>query len=261
MHFLIRFFALLSFFINYRELAAVSSSIPKGQNIPQILKQCQKNDPKLNECLKNAIESVRPNLAKGIPELLIPKCEPLKVPEIRIIQNAGAIRVESQYNDVIIHGLSNFTLRDINVDPVSKRFRADLWFPHLQMTSNYIIQGKVLLMPLVGNGLATGNFSDVDATITIKKKDSSDVDRAHENSEKIGDIKVEFNIGSASVKLDNLFNGEPEIGEMMNGFLNNNWREITAEIRPALAESIERILYGIANQLDKKYGLNNILQE
>lgn len=70
---------------------------------------------------------------------------------------------------------------------------------------------------------------------------------------------MEFNIGGASVQLDNLFNGEPELGAMMNKFLNNNWREITAEIRPALAESIERILYGIAHQLNELYGLDNIL--
>lgn len=92
----------------------------------------------------------------------------------------------------------------------------------------------------------------------MKKKNSSEIKRTPENNEKIGDIHVEFNIGGASVKLDNLFNGDPELGAMMNGFLNNNWREITAEIRPALAESIERILYGIANQLDKMYGLENI---
>lgn len=75
----------------------------------------------------------------------------------------------------------------------------------------------------------------------------------------MADINVEFNIGGASVHLDNLFNGEPELGAMMNKFLNVNWREITAEIRPALAESIERILYGIAHRLNEMYGLNNML--
>lgn len=78
---------------------------------------------------------------------------------------------------------------------------------------------------------------------------------------RLGDIQVEFNIGNASVKLDNLFNGDPELGTMMNSFLNTNWREITAEIRPALGESIERILYGIAAQLNDMYGLDKLLGE
>lgn len=82
---------------------------------------------------------------------------------------------------------------------------------------------------------------------------------AHEDGGKVGDIKVEFNIGNASVHLDNLFGGDPELGAMMNKFLNENWKEITAEIRPALGESIESILYGIANQLNEMYDLEKLL--
>lgn len=124
-----------------------------------ILKQCHKNDPNLTECLRKAIESVRLNLTDGIPELLIPPCEPLVIPEIRIKQNAGAISMESEYSHVVISGLSNFTLRDIYVDSAQNQFRADLWFPALKMTSNYMMHGKLLLMPILGNGTASGNFS------------------------------------------------------------------------------------------------------
>lgn len=76
---------------------------------------------------------------------------------------------------------------------------------------------------------------------------------------RVDDVNVEFNIGGASVKLDNLFNGDPELGAMMNKFLNDNWREITSEIRPALGESIEHILYGIANRLHEMYSLDEFL--
>lgn len=108
--------------------------------------------------MRRVIESFRANLSQGIPELLIPPCEPLKIPEIRIQQNAGAIRMDSEYSNIVISGLSNFTLRDIHVDAESNSVRAELWFPVLQMTSNYMLQGKILLMPLAGNGVASGNF-------------------------------------------------------------------------------------------------------
>lgn len=123
-----------------------------------ILKLCQKNDPNLTECLRKVVETIRPNLTAGIPDLLIPPCEPLKIPEIRIVQNAGAIRMESEYNNVIISGLSNFTLRDIDVDAKKGCIRADLWFPSLGMKSNYAIHGNILLMPITGSGNAYGNF-------------------------------------------------------------------------------------------------------
>lgn len=127
--------------------------------LAQILKRCHPKDPNLKDCLRNAIESIRVNLTDGIPELLIPPCEPLKIPEINIKQNAGAIRIESEYSDMTIYGFSNFTLRDISVDVPKKRLQADLWFPELGMTSNYLIHGKLLLMPITGSGKAYGNFS------------------------------------------------------------------------------------------------------
>lgn len=39
----------------------------------------------------------------------------------------------------------------------------------------------------------------------------------------VSDVKVTFNIGGASVKLDNLFNGDLELGELMNKFLNGSF--------------------------------------
>lgn len=94
----------------------------------------------------------------------------------------------------------------------------------------------------------------------MHKKDSSTTEHDVKNSRQC-DINVEFNIGNASVKLDNLFNGDDELGSMMNQFLNSNWREITAEIRPALAQSIENILCGIATRLNEMYDLDDIINE
>lgn len=73
------------------------------------------------------------------------------------------------------------------------------------------------------------------------------------------DIDVDFNIGNASVHLDNLFGGDEELGTVMNRFLNENWREITAEIRPALSSSIANILREIARRLYEIYPIQQIL--
>lgn len=114
--------------------------------------------------MREAIELLRSNkeknLTSGIPELLIPPCEPLSIPEIRIKQNAGAIRMECIYSDVVISGLSNFTIRKVHVDKLSGSFRIDFWFPMLKMSSKYHINGKVLLMPLHGSGNSFGDFCE-----------------------------------------------------------------------------------------------------
>lgn len=75
------------------------------------------------------------------------------------------------------------------------------------------------------------------------------------------EILVDFNIGAATVKLNNLFNGDLELGTVMNKFLNENWKEVTAEMRPALAKSIENILRGIVGRLFEVYPLKQILPD
>lgn len=78
---------------------------------------------------------------------------------------------------------------------------------------------------------------------------------------KTNEIQVDFNIGGATVELTNLFNGDKELGTVMNKFLNDNWKEVTAEMRPALAKSIENILRGIAGRLFELYPLKQILPD
>lgn len=87
--------------------------------------------------------------------------------------------------------------------------------------------------------------------VTIDGKDHFKVDQIH----------VEFNIGGASVLLTNLFNGDQELGSAMNKFLNENWKEVTAEMRPALSKAIENILRGVTGQLFETYPLEQILPE
>lgn len=77
------------------------------------LKICHRKDPKLNECVQESIEKLRPKLATGIKELLLPSCEPLVIPQIAIKQNAGAVSMESIYSNVLVHGLTNFTLHGV----------------------------------------------------------------------------------------------------------------------------------------------------
>lgn len=77
------------------------------------LKICHQNDPNLNECVQLSIEQLRPKLADGIQELLIPPCEPLEIPKVTIKQNAGAISMESEYSSILVFGLTNFTLESV----------------------------------------------------------------------------------------------------------------------------------------------------
>lgn len=115
--------------------------------------------------------------------------------------------------------------------------------------------GRLITQPLS----VSPRPGDIDAAVSMEHNIITKTDnRKHLD---VNDVKVELNIGSASVNLDNLFNGDAELGSMMNKFLNDNWREITAEIRPALAESTQHILRSMANRLTGMYSIDQFLPD
>lgn len=78
---------------------------------------------------------------------------------------------------------------------------------------------------------------------------------------RVGDLFVDFNVGNADVQLDDLFNGDSELGEAMNHFLNENWRSVAAEMRPALEDSIGRILHGMTDRFFEAYTMDQLFPE
>lgn len=77
------------------------------------LKVCHRTDPKLNDCLKQSVENLKPFLKTGIPEFGIPSCEPLEIPEVILDQGTGAVSVRSTYTDIKVFGPSEFTLKSV----------------------------------------------------------------------------------------------------------------------------------------------------
>lgn len=77
---------------------------------------CHRSDPLLNDCVRTAILTLQPKLADGISDLLIPSCEPLQIPRVTIRQNAGAISMDSEYANILVYGLTNFTLRSVRFE-------------------------------------------------------------------------------------------------------------------------------------------------
>lgn len=49
----------------------------------------------------------------GIPELNIPGCEPLVLPEIVMNQGKGSVSVQSKYTNIKIFGPTNFKLESV----------------------------------------------------------------------------------------------------------------------------------------------------
>ncbi|KOC69868.1 Protein takeout, partial [Habropoda laboriosa] len=212
------------------------------------LKICHRSDPHLGECIKESVNSLKPYLKNGIQVLGIPSCEPFRLEEIDIDQSSGPIYIRAKYNNVSIFGGSNIIPKSIKVDFDKNRIRLKLYIPRLEMIANYSLNGRIMLLPIRGNGLGRGNFTDIDAIVTLQLQRYSN-ERTGLVHQRVEDIYVDFNIGHATVHLDNLFDGDETLSAAMNLFLNDNWKTVIAEIRPKLEETIADIVKNFADSI------------
>lgn len=192
----------------------------------------------------------------GIPELNVPSMDPLFVDEIKISQTGG-IMLAAKFRNITITGATNFRLRSVRADVATDKFRMKIWFPALEMRASYELRGQLLMMPINGKGLCFGNFTDIDGVLSMKLQR---VKQGEDEHYKVDFMQIEFNIGGAKVQLDNLFeNGDVELSKSMNHFINENWRMVTAELRPNLERTISEILAGVTNKFFEAYPINKLL--
>lgn len=136
--------------------------------------------------------------------------------------------------------------------------RLKLFIPRLEMVSNYVMDGRIMMLSITGNGLGHGNFTDIDVIVTIQMERYLN-ERTGSIHQAVDDIYVDFEIGHATVHLDNLFDGDEMLSGAMNLFLNDNWNTIIAEIRPKLEETIAMLIMKFTNTIFSVFPENVLL--
>jgi len=143
---------------------------------------------------------------------------------------------------------------DVNNDRVGLK----LFLPHLEMIAHYNMNGKILLLPITGDGLAHGNWTDIDVIATIQSERylSQKTGKIHL---RVSDFYVDLKMGHVSIYLDNLFNGDRVMSDAMNLFLNNNWEVVAAEMKPALEQTISELFKAFSNKIYSKFPMDTLL--
>ncbi|XP_014289106.1 protein takeout [Halyomorpha halys] len=226
-------------------LLATASSIKLLSKQPEWLKApCKRKDPNLNECIRSTFQGMFPYFAKGIPEVNIPRFEPLFIEKIGITKGHGAVTLTGNFNNLYAHGPSNTTAVSCLFDIENGRFNMGLNIPMITTESQYNLKGNILLLPLIGVGNAKLILRNVTTEVYMKvsfpKVQGEEVMR-------VDGMKVEFRMANCRVHLDNLFNGNKVLGHTVNNFLNKNALEVVEELKENIGENLAVVFKKIMN--------------
>lgn len=220
---------------------------------PNSFSRCNQEDGK---CLLEAITATFRSFYKGVPEIGLVPLDPLQIDKMDIIQGDGPINIELNFKKVNLLGFqhaqvkkaSGFTANPTKMD-------MNVLVPVASLVGGYKINGKVLILPIQGEG--SSNMTMVNCGITLKWTGKLE-DRNGKQFYQIDKFKVNFDTSRFYMDFSNLFNGDKALGDNMNVFLNDNWQDILKELKPAIAAAFTKIFEAVVRNVFNKVPYNEL---
>ncbi|XP_046666994.1 protein takeout-like [Homalodisca vitripennis] len=224
----------------------------------EYFKICHRSDPELSTCIKNSIETLRPSLVKGIPELKLVPLDPLFIPKLEMQDGQGNFKFRQTLTDLYIHGLRNFEIQNITVDLDKNVMSMKCFTKTIDFEGDYEMAGKIMMLNLKGKGRASLNFTDVTTTAFIQNEDFQKNGMVFTRVES---LKWIIEPQHAKFHFTNLFNGDKTLGDATNRFLNENWKEAFKIYRNLPEEAFGTLIKDLANKVYTLFPRNELYPE
>lgn len=231
-------------------------NIDAAVKLPKGFLRCKQSDPQFEKCVNKAANLAIPELVKGQPKFGLPVIDPLRITSLIINQGHGPVNIRLNFTNLDIIGLTGSSVTNLKTDiqKAQMSFKVTMRTP-LNLIGQYSVEGKVLVLPIVGHGPCNLTLDKFEATITGH---FSPTEKGGEIYWLLKDLNFDFTVTKLYMNLANLFNGDKALGTQMNIFLNENWKEILEELRPAFTTALTTIFRNMAQRFFEKVPLNQM---
>ncbi|EFA03555.2 protein takeout [Tribolium castaneum] len=206
-----------------------------AQNPLYFLKQCQRDDPNINVCLKQSANFLVANMRRGIPELGITEPEPIIIDEIGIALGSGPDGYRASFRNIHAYGVSNITVTGVRSDVDSNQFQFTLYIPKISARANYESSGVLMLVQASGGGEYWGEYEGIKCKVYIRASPHRIGQRAFLTLQQ---IKMDFSVKNIRMGVENVHNGNSVIQAALNLFINSNAQELLKEMKPDLKKKL-----------------------
>lgn len=235
---------------------AVLGNVAHG-GLPTKLKVCSRTEPKIEQCIIDAVDHIRKNLANGDfgEDFKVPKLEPLFIEQMKMQRGQ---EFQAVFNKVYVTGASTFKIDRLQSKPLNLSFDLVTSIPKLNFTGKYGLKMKILLLNLQGKGDIKGELTNTRLAIRIRgfteSINGTDFVRFHR-------LGMRLKIEDGRFQLDNLFNGDPVLGQVGNQVINENSRVFLDELIPGLEKNLSRLFTEIVNNLLQNATIDDMFPE
>ncbi|EFA05095.1 Protein takeout-like Protein [Tribolium castaneum] len=239
-------------------LLLVAGFATHAAKLPSTFKRCHKSDPKFDDCLVVNIEDAIHQLKNGAPELGLDSFEPLLISELVIGEGSGPVNVQQNFKNVKLHGLTGSKVLSQKASLDQNMLFAQSVTPMLRLEADYDMKGRVLLLPVFGNGPCNVTLVNTKINHTLI---GEPFERKGRTFLKWVDYKVTLRPEIVKFHFANLFNGDDRLGNEINRVINENWDAVFTDVRDGYEKSFGLIFKDLANRVFTRVPLKDIFLE
>ncbi|XP_044260824.1 protein takeout-like [Tribolium madens] len=211
---------------------------------PHSFKTCKRSDPDFKKCVKEAAEYNIHQLVHPFKDLKLPGLKPLLIPTLVIGSGKRAVAVEQRFHNCNLHGFEHISFQKFEFDFEKNTLNFDSLISEVTKKCDYQLSGRVLLLPIQGEGESTVVLKNVKIAGYVKYET---VKRSGKTYLKFVDHRISLDVSHVYFHFDNLFNGDKALGDNINTVLNDNWREVFEDVKSGYSEVMSEIIQSLLN--------------
>lgn len=94
-----------------------------------------------------------------IKRVNLPPTDPFHIPSLNIDRQLTFLNIKAKLRNVLAFGGRHYSIQQLNANPNDLTVTFKIYFPRLECSGEYDLQGKLLLLSLNNVGTFKGNFS------------------------------------------------------------------------------------------------------
>ncbi|XP_037052439.1 protein takeout-like isoform X2 [Bradysia coprophila] len=237
-------------------ISCIVVSLTSAAKYPSDLPRCKAGD---SVCLPKVITEILNKYPNGHKGLKMPVMEPLHINKLEMWQKENSpIAINLTFNHLDMYGSSETKILRIvgfEADPTTSKFEVTASIPKLSIFGKYTMSGIILILPILGSGNSSIVFDNVLFTVRFKPKVTEKNGKKYIQTER---YDLSFDTTRMHLHFENIFDGNKELSDDTNWFLNENWRYIFLEVRPLIEFAVEEMAKSVINRIFLKLPYNEI---
>ncbi|XP_017844864.1 uncharacterized protein LOC108601476 [Drosophila busckii] len=232
----------------------------RALQFPTDIQKCKLSDEK---CLKDSVNYVLHTYgATGVKPLGLVPLDPLHIKKFGLGKKPNSpVSIDLQFKDALLIGLKDAMVKKVThfTKDLKNPVTIDLIAPKLILKGPYSVEGKVLILPIVGNGMAEMILEHCKIHVVVKMKAGTNAEG--QTMAEVQDVIMQVDPQKVHYSMENLFNGQKDLSDNLHALINDNWKDIFNELKDDIGGGMGKIFKALLNRAFSKLPLEEVFTD